>query len=242
MSAATFSSDRHDWQIIPYLIASAPTQMALDKLLLDCHSQNPDFPSIIRFYIWQPAALSLGFHQKQYPDRWQEIITEHGLDLVRRPSGGRAVLHKGDLTYAVITSTNIQGKERSHREVYEYICEFLVQGFADLGIALSYGQAARGYIHNPSCFSTATNADLVIADGRKLIGSAQLYRHGSVLQHGSIAISPDHQLLTDLFQAEVPVVGYQELAPSYSTYPQAIATLIDKLSQAARQHFRSQFF
>ncbi len=242
MSESTFHSDRHVWQILPYMQAAAQTQMALDNLLLDCHAQNPDFPSIIRFYSWQPAAISLGFHQKQYPDRWQEIIHQNSLELVRRPSGGRAVLHKGDLTYAVITSTNIQGKERSHREVYEYICEFLVQGLADLNIALSYGQAGRGYIHNPSCFSTATNADLVIADGRKLIGSAQLYRHGSVLQHGSIAIAPDHQLLTHLFQTEVPIVGYQELAPSYRNYQQTVTTLIDSLSEAARQHFRSQFF
>ncbi len=215
--------------------------MDLDNSLLDRHSQDPQSPSILRFYRWNPNAISLGFHQKQYPDRWNTIAQKHNLDIVRRPSGGRAVLHKGDLTYAVITNVefdgNINGKRRSRREVYEYICEFLIQGFAKLGITLNYGQAGRGYIHNPSCFSTATNADLVIADGRKLIGSAQVYRHNSVLQHGSISIAPDRELLTELFEAEVPIVGYQEL--KQNPQEELISELIEVLSQVAREHFQS---
>jgi len=214
--------------------------MDLDRDLLDRHSQDPQSPSIIRFYGWTPPAISLGFHQKQYPVRWNAIAEQHNLDIVRRPSGGRAVLHKGDLTYSVIThvdrDSNSQDQRRSHREVYEYICEFLIQCFAELGISRSYGQAGRGYIHNPSCFSTATNADLVIADGRKLIGSAQVYRHNSVLQHGSIAIAPDYALLTEIFQTEVPIVGYQELISNQ--HQNLISNLIEVLSKSANQYFQ----
>jgi lipoate-protein ligase A len=213
--------------------------MDLDNSLLDRHSQDPQATSILRFYRWNPPAISLGFHQKQYPDRWNAIAQKHNLDIVCRPSGGRAVLHRGDLTYAVITNVDIDGERRSRREVYEYICEFLIQGFAKLGITLNYGQSGRGYIHNPSCFSTATNADLVIADGRKLIGSAQVYRHNSVLQHGSIAIAPDRELLTELFEAEVPIVGYQEL--KQNSQEELIPELIEVLTQAARVHFQAQF-
>lgn len=213
--------------------------MALDNDLLDRHSNNPRSPSILRFYRWTPAAISLGFHQKQYPDRWHEIAQKYQLDIVRRPSGGRAVVHQGDLTYAVITNVELEGKQRSHREIYEYICEFLIQGFAQLGIPLTYGQSGRGYIHNPSCFSTATNADLTIPDGRKLIGSAQVYRRNSVLQHGSIAIAPDHQLLTELFQAKVPIVGCAELLQNQ--YESLSAELIRILTEAARQHFQAEF-
>jgi lipoate-protein ligase A len=231
------------WRLIPYAETSGKLHMELDNFLLDRHSQDPQSPSILRFYRWNPPAISLGFHQKQYPDRWNAIAQQHHLDIVSRPSGGRAVLHKGDLTYAVITRVNEECKKRSHREVYEYICEFLIKGFAELGINLTYGQSGRGYIHNPSCFSTATNADLVIADGRKLIGSAQVYRHNcdhsSILQHGSIAISPDYQLLTELFQTEVPVVGYQELVPNQQQ--DLVANLIKVLSESARKHFQTEF-
>ena len=213
--------------------------MELDHTWLDRHSQDPQSPSILRFYRWNPTAISLGFHQKHYPDHWNAIAEQHHLDIVRRPSGGRAVLHQGDLTYAVITNVEVNGKKRSHREMYEYICEFLIQGFAKLGIALTYGNSGRGYIHNPSCFSTATNADLVIADGRKLIGSAQVYRHNSVLQHGSIAIAPNYGLLRELFQSEVPIVGCEELLPNL--YEDLILELIKTLSESARQHFQAEF-
>lgn len=222
------------WQLLPYGEMSGQEQMDQDSALLERHYQDPQAPSILRFYNWTPSAISLGFHQKQYPDHWQAIAKKHHLDIVRRPTGGRAVLHRGDLTYSVITNVDLDGKSRSHREVYEYICGFLIQGFAEVGIELTYGKSGRGYIHNPSCFSTATNADLVIADGRKLIGSAQVYRHNSVLQHGSIAIAPDYQLLTELFQTEVPIVGCQELLP---LQPDLISKLIEVLSQSARQYF-----
>ncbi|WP_434685141.1 lipoate--protein ligase family protein [Pseudanabaena minima] len=239
------------WQLVPYSEISGKLQMALDNSLLDLHSQDPQSPSILRFYRWTPPAISLGLHQKQYPVRWNAIAQKHNLDIVRRPSGGRAVLHQGELTYAVITSADICGdkvsefddntfgRKRSHREIYEYISEFLIRGFANLGINLSYGKAGRGYIHNPSCFSTATNADLVIADGRKLIGSAQVYRHNSVLQHGSISINPNYKLLTELFQAEVPIVGYQELA--WNTHKDLAVEIIDVLSQSARDYFQTEF-
>ncbi|MCE2974845.1 MAG: biotin/lipoate A/B protein ligase family protein [Pseudanabaena sp.] len=227
------------WHIVPYSESSGDLHMALDNDLLDRHSNNPQTPSILRFYQWTPAAISLGFHQQKYPDRWHEIAQQHQLDIVRRPSGGRAVLHKGDLTYAVITNVELDGKKRSHREIYEYICEFLITGFAQLGIPITYGQSGRGYIHNPSCFSTATNADLIIADGRKLVGSAQVYRRNSVLQHGSIAIAPDHHILTELFQTKVPIVGCEELLQNQ--HQNLSAELIRSLTAAARQHFQSEF-
>ncbi|BBC22926.1 biotin/lipoate A/B protein ligase family protein [Pseudanabaena sp. ABRG5-3] len=227
------------WQLIPYSETSGKLHMELDNSLLECHSQDPQFPSVLRFYHWKPSAISLGFHQKRYPDCWNAIAQHHDLDIVRRPSGGRAVLHQGDLTYAVITNVEVDGKRRSHREIYEYICRFLIEGFNKLGIPLTYGQSGRGYIHNPSCFSTATNADLVISDGRKLIGSAQVYRRDSVLQHGSIAIAPDHRLLTELFQAEVPIVGCAEILQK--PYEELTTELIKVLTESARQHFQTEF-
>jgi lipoate-protein ligase A len=235
------------WKLLPYVEGTGQQHMDLDNHLLDCHSLDPEYPSILRFYRWTPSAISLGFHQKVYADRWQLLAETHNLDIVRRPSGGRAVLHWGDLTYAIITDAKEGDVARSHRQVYEHLCGFLIQGFAELGLALSYGKSGRGYIHNPSCFSSATNADLVIADGRKLIGSAQVYRRNSVLQHGSIAIAPNHNLLKEIFGADVPIVGCQELIKEIQEKSQespdinvVIAKIITTLTQAARQHFQAQ--
>ncbi|MTJ54205.1 lipoate--protein ligase family protein [Anabaena sp. UHCC 0253] len=172
--------------------------MAVDRWLLTQH-ESGKHPPTLRFYTWSPPAISLGYHQRQYPEFWQNL-TWNGekLDLVRRPTGGRAVLHQGDLTYSVVTS----GLGGNRLDVYAKMCEFLIQGWRSLGVDLYYGQAGRGYIHNPNCFGTATGADLVLADGSKLIGSAQLRKGDAVLQHGSMRLNPDPDLFEKVFNQE----------------------------------------
>ncbi|WP_088243401.1 lipoate--protein ligase family protein [Calothrix rhizosoleniae] len=186
------------WRLIPLLDAPGNVQMAVDSWLLEQH-QCGKHPPTLRFYTWSPIAISLGYHQHKYPPDWQKLTWQgETLDLVRRPTGGRAVLHHHDLTYAVITS----GLPASRAQAYVKICEFLIQGWRSLGIDLHYGKAGRGYIHNPNCFGTATNADLVTTDGYKFIGSAQLRRGDFILQHGSMVLHSDSHLFARVFGTE----------------------------------------
>ncbi|NES99670.1 MAG: lipoate--protein ligase family protein [Sphaerospermopsis sp. SIO1G2] len=169
--------------------------MAVDKWLLKQHEQGKH-PPALRFYTWSPPAISLGYHQRQYPEFWHNLtFAGDKLDLVRRPSGGRAVLHQGDLTYAIIVS----GIAGSRLQAYTKICEFLIQGWRSLGVELSYGKAGRGYIHNPNCFATATGADLILSNGSKLIGSSQLRQGCAILQHGSMILHPNADLFNQVF-------------------------------------------
>ncbi len=171
--------------------------MALDSWLLTQHLQGKQ-PPTLRFYTWKPAAISLGYHQHHWSQHWQHVTWQgEPLALVRRPTGGRAVLHQGDLTYAVVTS----GLPTNRLQAYETICEFLVQGWRSLGVELHYGQMKRGYLRNPNCFGTATGADLLLANGAKLIGSAQLRRGSGVLQHGSMPLFADPDLFQQVFGA-----------------------------------------
>lgn len=193
------------WRFIPLLQASGDVQMAIDSWLLK-QLQSGHSPAL-RFYTWSPPAISLGYHQHKYPEHWQHLVWQgEKVDLVRRPTGGRAVLHQGDLTYAVVTSGVTSGITSgfvgTRVQVYEKICEFLIQGWRSLGIQLQYGTAGRGYIHNPNCFGTATGADLILPDGTKLIGSAQVRRGGAILQHGSIRLQPDAELFSQVFGTE----------------------------------------
>lgn len=172
--------------------------MAIDRWLLEQHQMGLH-PPTLRFYTWSPPAISLGYHQSSWPEYWQQLTWLGApVELVRRPTGGRAVLHQGDLTYAVVTS----GLTGNRVQVYQKICDFLIQGWRSLGLELHYGLGGRGYIHNPSCFGTATGADLVLADGAKFIGSAQLRRGRSILQHGSIRLEPDAALFEQVFADE----------------------------------------
>lgn len=200
--------------------------MAIDAWLLEQHSQGNLLPTL-RFYTWSPPALSLGYHQKRWPPEWQNLLWQgQPLELVRRPSGGRAVLHQGDLTYAVIVS----GLAGTRLESYAYICGFLRQGWQALGYPLFYGDASPIAANNPNCFSLATGADLVLADGYKLIGSAQLRKKQAILQHGSIRLQPDPTLFTQVFDPD------PSLSQALGQLP-GIETVIASLTAAAQVWF-----
>ena len=212
----------HCWQLIPQTSATGTEQMAIDNWLLSQHAKGL-MPSCLRFYTWRSPTLSLGYHQRQFPQHWNHLQWQgQPVELVRRPTGGRAVLHQGELTYALITS----GLKGSRREVYRQLCQFLIQGWRSLGVHLSFGEAGRGYIKNPNCFGTATAADLVTDDGYKLIGSAQVYRDGCVLQHGSMRLTPDAELFEKVF-------GESLFPPRL---PQE-ASIVSALEKAAEDYF-----
>lgn len=217
------------WRLIPLVSAAGKVQMAIDRWLIEQH-QLGQVPSTLRFYTWSPPAISLGYHQRKYPEQWDNLTWKGApIELVQRPTGGRAVLHQGDLTYAVVTS----GMSGSRVQVYQQICEFLIQGWRSLGVELHYGLAGRGYIHNPNCFGTATGADLVLADGTKLIGSAQLRRGRAILQHGSIRLEPDVELFKCVFgESFTPVkLPFNQKGEDF------IQTVIDALVVAASDRF-----
>jgi lipoate-protein ligase A len=197
-------------------------QMAIDNWLFQEYQEHRQ-PPTLRFYTWSPAAISLGYHQKEYPPTWENLTWQgQPLDIIRRSTGGMAVLHQGDLTYLVITAQK-QGKKW---EVYQSLCEFLIEGWRSLGIDLSYGKGHRPYINQTNCFSSATGADLITPQGHKLIGSAQKRRHKAILQHGSIILNADHQLYQQVFQQTAP--------PAIAI---SLNTIIESLKIAAQKCF-----
>jgi len=213
--------------------------MAIDCYLLEQHRQGKHIPSL-RFYTWQPAAISLGYHQKSYPPDWDKLTFQsQPLDIVRRPTGGRAVLHQGDLTYAIITSIP-PGKRL---EVYKQICEFLISGWRSLGVNLDYGNATKEYMDHSNCFATATGSDLVTPAGNKVIGSAQLRRGKSILQHGSMIFNTEPELYLQVFKTSL-AENLNEKFPnpknqSISNYAEkSRAKIIQNLIVAAKATFK----
>jgi len=227
------------WRYIPPIEASGSMQMAIDRYLLEQHRQNKSLPCL-RFYTWQPAAISLGYHQKDYPRYWHDLTWQgRAIDIVRRPTGGRAVLHQGDLTYAIVTTIS-PGKRL---EVYKQICQFLITGWRSLGINLEYGTATKEYIQQQNCFATATGADLITEAGLKAIGSAQLRRGKTVLQHGSMILNTDRQIYQEVFgtklEQNLKEVIFKQKDRS-TAYPQSdlTAKIIESLVRAAIAIFK----
>lgn len=219
------------WRFIPPLETSGAMQMAIDHYLLEQHRHGKHPPSI-RFYTWNPPAISLGYHQQEYPPDWGKLSFQgQQIDIVRRPTGGRAVLHQGDITYMVVTSL-VPGKRL---EVYKQICQFLISGWRSLGINLDYGKATKEYMQHHNCFATATGSDLVTEAGNKVIGSAQLRRGKAILQHGSMIINTDQQLYKQVFNTSLT----ENLLSTISLESNCTrAKIIQNLTKAARATFK----
>ncbi|PZD71506.1 Octanoyltransferase LipM [Acaryochloris thomasi RCC1774] len=218
------------WRLIPPFAAPGHLQMALDQWLFQQCAKG-EHPAVLRFYTWSPAAISLGKNQQRWPQHWQKLTwNQQPVELVRRPSGGRAVLHQGDLTYMLV----VNNQSGNRRQAYRALCEFLIQGWQTLGVSLHFGGAGRGYMEQPNCFAIATDADLVLTDGTKLIGSAQAWQGATVLQHGSIRLQPDSELYLQVFGEEANVgqpITAQHLPQS---------KIIQSLTQAAEDCFQMQ--
>lgn len=189
----------HGLHWLPPCSLSGSWQMAIDAWLLERISQGERGGPLLRFYRWSGPTLSLGRHQRTLDPRWLRLAMEGRLTLVRRPSGGSAVLHGGDLTYALIWPD----PPRRRREAYHLSCLWLQEAFAAMGQPLEFGDSPCR-ADQPNCFASSTAADLVHGNGQKRIGSAQFWKRGCLLQHGSVAIEPDGVLWEAVFDSPAP--------------------------------------
>ncbi|MCX7038959.1 MAG: biotin/lipoate A/B protein ligase family protein [Spirochaetes bacterium] len=162
--------------------------MAIDEALAEAVGEGRS-PQVIRLYGFSPPTLSLGRFQPVRGLCSLEALAADGVTLVRRPTGGHAVLHDGECTYSVILSKveaeAMLGSARK-RAVYEFIARILVAGLANLGVKGLINASQKGDAHNPDCFGSAGEYEISSAAGRKLIGSAQMTTRKAILQHGSI--------------------------------------------------------
>jgi lipoyl(octanoyl) transferase len=197
--------DKEVWRFIDSGNCSPSFNMALDEALLDWHSEGK-IPPVIRFYGWEPATLSLGYFQKVDKEIDLEAVKAHGLGFVRRPTGGRGVLHEHELTYSVIVSEDHPEMPRTVTEAYRVISEGILKGFHQLGLeayfAVPKTDEERSALKDPRsavCFDAPSWYELVV-EGRKVAGSAQTRQKGVILQHGSILLDLDEDKLFSLFK------------------------------------------
>mgnify|MGYP001199355847 CR=1 FL=1 len=172
--------------------------MALDLYFLDQTIKNDNILFTLRFYLWEGYWLSIGYHQKNLPPHWIELADKGLIHIIRRPSGGGAVLHSGGITYA-ITFKKLSYKKFS----YSIANNWLIRSFEELGISLKTGHIKRTLLKN-NCFGSSYTSDLIDKDGYKRIGSAQYWKKGSFLQHGEIQICPPNDLWASIFNEESP--------------------------------------
>jgi len=167
--------------------ADGAWNMALDRAIqLSCDAG--DSPPTLRLYRWKRPTVTLGRFQKTATVDW-DYCTSHGIDVVRRFTGGRGVLHDDELTYSVVCGTR-DGIPRGVAASYRVLCGGLAEAYHLLGVDAALTATARGDRTSAACYLHATSADLSIG-ALKLSGSAQVWSGGTVLQHGSFTVSRD---------------------------------------------------
>jgi lipoyl(octanoyl) transferase len=175
--------------------------MEFDEHLVHSLADGSGIPTV-RFYGWQPPAISLGWNQRA-EDIDTESARRDGIDVVRRPTGGRAILHSEELTYSVV----MESHAKNILATYNEISQALVLGLKNLGAAVSLEKSQPHFpslYHSPSsamCYSSSARYEIQI-NGKKLVGSAQrrYVGHDSedlVLQHGSLLLGSDHLRIVD---------------------------------------------
>jgi lipoate-protein ligase A len=185
------------WRVIVDGPMDGPANMAVDEAIAQAvAAQNA--PSTLRFYAWEPGCLSLGYAQPA-ADVHIDQLRAHGWDVVRRLTGGRAILHIDELTYSVVTPLDDPRVEGGVVESYRRLSRGLMAGLEKLGAAVSAGKAdgsARGF-DGPVCFEVPSDYEIT-SRGKKLLGSAQTRRGGIVLQHGALPLFGDITRICDV--------------------------------------------
>lgn len=181
-----------NWRLVITPTARGAWNMAVDEAILEA-TLGGNVPPTLRLYAWRPPCLSLGYAQP-VADIDKEKLAALGWDLVRRPTGGRAILHTDELTYAVIGPQREPRLQGSILESYQRLSRALMAALSLLGLPVQAhplpADNQGGNSKGPVCFEVPSNYEITI-HGKKLVGSAQARKREGVLQHGTLPLWGD---------------------------------------------------
>ncbi len=188
-------------QILPYSINTGQVNMDVDKQLLESAISEQLQEPIFRLYGWNPPCVSLGRNQDEgFLDK--EFLKSNNIDVVRRLTGGRALLHDDEITYSFVCPVSYLANGEHVVSSYKEISQILIDKFKLLGIELEFGGTRHINPKLDYCMLISTGADLCY-ENKKLIGSAQCRKNGYILQHGSILYDYDRDLLKKVFHEDI---------------------------------------
>ena len=229
------------WRFLHTGYADGPYNMALDEALLGT-IQSQGGPITVRAYGWQPAVISVGYGQNVLRDIDIDTCHKGGMDIVRRLTGGRAVLHDEEVTYSIVAPEgNPMIGGRIH-ETYNRIGRALVCGLRHLGIRAELHRVSSASGRNPSCFSSTGRYEVVVG-GMKLIGSAQRRIGGAILQHGSLLTGPGYKGLTKFLRRDVSPAPAESSTNHVTTLSEILGYTpsFDRIADSLRLGFEEVF-
>lgn len=218
------------WRLILDPPAPGAWNMAVDEAILNAATQG-NVPPTLRLYAWNPACLSLGYAQP-ISDVDEKRLEEFGWDMVRRPTGGRAILHTDELTYSVCGPEHEPVLSGDILSSYQRLSAAILAALEHIGVgvqALPQEKNPVSKTPEPVCFEIPSNYEIT-ANGKKLVGSAQARRQGGVLQHGTLPLYGDLARIVQVLRFPNPVSRAQaaeRLLDRATTIQTALGRLVD---------------
>ncbi|MBT3515920.1 MAG: lipoate--protein ligase family protein [Nitrospina sp.] len=194
----------YEWQVIEDEPKDGESNMAIDRAILESCGLGA-IPPTLRLYSWKRPTLSIGHAQNFAKEIDVNLCRKLGIQIVRRPTGGRALLHQHEVTYSFTAPIPHPNFPSSLFGAYKTVAEALVEGLKGIGVKdpiLASGRKTdkgRDPFHSPSCLSSSNHFEIEV-QGAKLVGSAQRRTKRAFLQHGSIILDLDRNLLNSLFK------------------------------------------
>lgn len=182
---------------IPYSVNTGEYNMDMDEKILSYAIKNNLSSPVLRFYGWKPSCVSLGRNQSDEHLN-KQFCMDNNIDIVRRLTGGRALLHDNELTYSFVCPTSFLKHGDTVIESYKEISSALAFGFKSLGLDVDFPEEMKAKTKFEYCMSLSTGADLSYK-GRKIVGSAQFRSQGYILQHGSIMFDYNESTIENIF-------------------------------------------
>src|SRR5436190_930838 len=232
-SARSFiiAAERLPWRLLVTPPLGGPENMALDEALMARARRTGE--SVFRVYAWSPPTLSLGRNQRAVGIYREQALAERGIDVVRRPTGGRALLHHREITYSVTAPCEDNGALLAE---YGRINAMLCNALESLGVPVVVAAPSRRAAPPSAspCFAEPARGELTLG-GRKLVGSAQWRERGATLQHGSILIDDDQSSIAQLVRVPVdPTPAPATLRDALGRAP-VMAEVGDAMFRAVRE-------
>jgi lipoate-protein ligase A len=187
-----------DWRLLETGLADGATNMAMDEAILWAVAEGESRPTL-RFYGWEPPCLSIGYGQSMEGEVNVDKCLESGIGLVRRPTGGRSILHADELTYSVVVPQAEPRVAGGVIESYRRLSAGLVAGLRALGVAVAQVETVNDKGGSAACFDAPSSYEIAVG-GKKLVGSAQVRKKRVVLQHGSLLLEGDIARIFDFLR------------------------------------------
>lgn len=217
-----------EWRLLETGFHSAAENMAIDRAILVAHSQQK-VPPTVRFYGWNPPAISIGYFQKLTDEIDLQACKQYGVDYVRRITGGGAVFHEDEVTYSIVIREDHPQVSKNVLESYGLICQAIINGLSHLNVKSSYAPIND-----------------ILVNNKKISGNAQTRKYKTVLQHGTVLTNVDVEKMFQILQ--VPnekikgklIANVKERVTSLTHETNDVFSF-EKVSDALRRGFEETF-